>query len=69
MVYRVRVGPGTPEVVDQTGDRVPHAHVKSITFPGNSITGPNGKENYISGPGKAVIVVEGQQYVDVALCS
>lgn len=69
MSYRVKVGPGIPEVVDETGNSVPNARVRRITFPSESETIVGVTKNYISGRGRAEIDVDGQEYRDVELCS
>lgn len=69
-MYQVKVSGGgaLPMVVDVNGNAVANARVKSIGFP-HAVSHAGGKtEHYISGPGTAVIEVNGQLIADVPLC-
>lgn len=67
--YKVNVGAGVPKVLDLSGQPVAGTRVRKITFPNESVTGPSGTVNYISGPGEAEIEVNGQVFPGVPLCS
>jgi hypothetical protein len=62
-------GGSTPKVVDHaTNQDVVGAKVRSITFPTQSSAGSYGSVNYVSGPGTAVIEVNGAVISGVPLC-
>jgi hypothetical protein len=58
-----------PQVLDLSGQPVRGARVRTISFPFESVMGPNGIVNYISGSGTAEIEVSGEAYSGVLLCS